>query len=282
MKYFKKKQGFTEAGACDRENEDEFYMTKSYAFVIDGATGLTKANVTNEKDDVAWYAKTLKKHLITSLKQDKSLCEIVKDALSKTNADFKKFLTSVKLDIYPSACLTAIKIKNDMLEYYTIGDSQLLIKFKDGSIKLILDKSVEKLDEFAIDRMVEIAKEKNINVVEARQAINDILIGNRSLMNTDEGYYILSSDENAVKHGLFGQFPLKEIDCVLGCSDGFAEIYYLFKKYSFEKMFKLLKSDKTLLDFNNELKALQENDKGCNKFPRTKKRDDCSAFYVEL
>ena len=56
---------FTKPGAT--HNEDAIYTCEKFAFVIDGATGLLKENISNMQSDAQWFSNSLKAYLIENL-----------------------------------------------------------------------------------------------------------------------------------------------------------------------------------------------------------------------
>ena len=127
--------------------------------------------------------------------------------------------------------------------------------------------------------MTQIAKEKNINVIDARPMINDDLVKTRLSQNTKDGYWIVSDSLDAVDHALTGTLNANEISQVVGLSDGFSQIFDTFGILDKETLVKKLKTE-NLQDLYQILWNKQEEDKFCNKFPRFKIRDDASAFNV--
>ena len=130
--------------------------------------------------------------------------------------------------------------------------------------------------------MARIAKEKNINVVDARKYVQKDILKKRLTKNTEQGYWILCDDVKACDHAYQGELDLDNGDEILIYTDGFSEIWNLFKMYSEEQIFEEINRGQTLNDLYKKLYLVQEDDAGCNKFPRTKKRDDATAIYVKF
>lgn len=263
-------------------NEDTVYACENFAFVVDGATGLLKDNITDRPSDAQWFAEKIRDYLIQHLGDtSKGLVEILKDTVSSVNREYMTLDGAVNVKSKPSANIALMRINKNMLEYFIIGDCTLTIKDENGNVTHLCIDDLPNLDNQNIEKMVNIAKEKNINVIEARPFINDALLVTRLSQNTDEGYYTLSNDPTACDHALVGELPLESVAFAYGVSDGFAQVFTLFDLCTKEELFDLLQKH-SIEEIYAKLHNCQENDIFCNNYPRFKVRDDASIFYVEF
>lgn len=273
----------TKGGKSDKENEDCVYLCDDFGFVMDGATGLLKENITNCVSDAKWYVEEFKNFLIKNLKTKKNLKEIMKDGITYVSNTYNNIEGATSVKSKPSSGIALFRKNENNIEYFILGDCQLIIKDKKDIITKLQLNDLPKLDNINIGRMVKIAKEKNINVIDARPLINDYLVETRLTQNTNNGYWILSDDINAVDHALHGTLNLKDIKQIIGLTDGFSQLYEVFKVFTYEELVNLINNKKISLDnLYNTLFTLQENDSNCNRYPRFKIRDDASIFNYEL
>ncbi len=273
----------TKGGKSDNENEDCVYLCDDFGFVMDGATGLLKENITNCVSDAKWYVEEFKNFLIKNLKTKKNLKEIMKDGITYVSNTYNNIEGATSVKSKPSSGIALFRKNENNIEYFILGDCQLIIKDKKDIITKLQLNDLPKLDNINIGRMVKIAKEKNINVIDARPLINDYLVETRLTQNTNNGYWILSDDINAVDHALHGTLNLKDIKQIIGLTDGFSQLYEVFKVFTYEELVNLINNKKISLDnLYDTLFTLQENDSNCNRYPRFKIRDDASIFNYEL
>lgn len=273
----------TKGGKSDNENEDCVYLCDDFGFVMDGATGLLKENITNCVSDAKWYVEEFKNFLIKNLKTKKNLKEIMKDGIRYVSNTYNNIEGATSVKSKPSSGIALFRKNENNIEYFILGDCQLIIKDKKDIITKLQLNDLPKLDNINIGRMVKIAKEKNINVIDARPLINDYLVETRLTQNTNNGYWILSDDINAVDHALHGTLNLKDIKQIIGLTDGFSQLYEVFKVFTYEELVNLINNKKISLDnLYDTLFTLQENDSNCNRYPRFKIRDDASIFNYEL
>ena len=273
----------TKGGKSDNENEDCVYLCDDFGFVMDGATGLLKENITNCVSDAKWYVEEFKNFLIKNLKTKKNLKEIMKDGITYVSNTYNNIEGATSVKSKPSSGIALFRKNENNIEYFILGDCQLIIKDKKDIITKLQLNDLPKLDNINIGRMVKIAKEKNINVIDARPLINDYLVETRLTQNTNNGYWILSDDINAVDHALHGTLNLKDIKQIICLTDGFSQLYEVFKVFTYEELVNLINNKKISLDnLYDTLFTLQENDSNCNRYPRFKIRDDASIFNYEL
>lgn len=265
-------------------NEDFVYICDDFGFIIDGATGVSDFVVTNEISDAKWFSHKIGEYLEEALKDfEKELKEIVKEAIVYVDNEFSKFYRASMAEVKPSSTLSIFRKRNNMLEYFVLGDSPLLVKYKDGQVReLIANQQLIVFEKQNLRKLVEIATQREINVSEARPFVKEYLLAQRQKMNKEDGYYILADDVEAVEHALYGTIRLDLIQSVMGMSDGFSQIYDVFEIYSKKKLFKEVENGKTFEELYRELYNCQEKDKTCNMYPRFKIRDDVSIFYAEF
>ena len=278
-----KKQIFTKAGKTIEEtNEDCVYLCDKFGFVIDGATGLFKENYSPLKSDAKWFAEQIKQFLIKKLSTNLPLKQIFKECIQKVNAEYDSFEGAENVKSRPSAGIALFRINVDVTEFFILGDCKLFVKNKSGAIKEFSLPDLPRLDQININKMAKIAKEKNINVIDARPLINDDLVTTRLSQNTDHGYWILSDSIEAIDKGLHATMPTKEISQLIAMTDGYSQIIDTFNLYTIEKIFELVENGSDLEVLYNELYDAQEDDKNCNIHPRFKTRDDATCLNLKL
>ena len=271
-------QEFTKAGKI--VNEDAVFANDNFACVIDGATGLAPEKITPYGSDAEWFASKMRDYLVEHLK-GRDIPTALADALTFVNNEFKKFDGADDLRFMPSAAISIYQIIGDKIEFFVLGDCSVLFRYNDDTIEHYHCEDLEKLDKQNLKLLKERAEQNNIDVVKARPLIQLDLERVRNLKNKVGGYWILCDSQEAVKHGIHGIIDKTNIKDILLTSDGYAQIYDLFKAYTASELFEELQH-KTLAEIYDELYALQEDDKDCNKFTRFKLRDDASAIYVKL
>ena len=257
----------------DREyNEDTFGFTNRVVFVIDGATGLGENNYMLEGDDAKWFVENVANYLIMHA-ESMPIVECLSEICSKLLVLYREKNNVNDASIMPSSCISLFKINSDEIEYFGLGDSV-------GTYELLYDQKLIDLDNTAIAKMVEISKDKNISPIEARAYIQDILLYNRGLMNTDEGYYSLELTGKGLSNSICKSWDISKVKNVCCMSDGFYEIIDFGLYDDMKKVVCALKDDCDTV-FKQLYNAQQEDALGF-KVPRFKLRDDTTVVYAEV
>ncbi len=277
------KRILTYISGCKTEYcEDWLYADEKIAFLLDGATGVSGEKVTDSATDAVWFVNHIGEELKRGLKGDGDLLNILKNTVQTVADRYNRFEGGRQVLDKPTATLSLIRIKGEYLEYYSICDSEIVIRKKDGSAIHVLDDRLTKLDNINFERMRKIANEKGITLRAAFPYIKEYILYNRARMNTPNGYAAIAHTTDGLKSGLYGRVKLEEIQDVLLYTDGFAEAYDLFKIYpSPTAMMEEVESNgiQAVLD---KLFARQEEDADCNVYAKNKKRDDIAVIYMKF
>ena len=261
-------------------NEDVYGFGENFVFVIDGATGLGENDCMGYGDDAKWFVENVAKYLCdhvssgTIIEHLEMICSQLYDTYSKQ----LKF--NHKAAYMPSSCISLFRIVDETVEYYGLGDTMGYIEFTDGSYEVMYDQKLVDLDASAIKQMEDIASEKGISPIEARKYIQDILIYNRSLLNTENGYYSLELTGGGLHHAICKSWNLKDVKRVCCMSDGFYEIldYGLYPNVK-ELVNGVEKDYEFVFD---QLYQAQEKDALGYEVPRFKIRDDTTVVYAHV
>lgn len=264
-------------------NEDNVFVNEKFGFVVDGDSGYGNVKITDGETDATWFSTQWKKYLIENLcDYNKSITEIMYDGLRIINEKLSVFENYKKAELLPSAAIAIFRINGNKVEYFVLADCSLLVTFKDNSISVISKNDIRAIDEKNMQLIISTAKQKNIPLLEAKKLpeIREVFVEMFKSRNTEKGGWVLSSSPLAIKHANVGEFELKEIKSILGFSDGYSQIYELFKYLTPKQLSEKIYRGEKLETIYNILYDLQQNDEHCNKYPRTKIRDDASAIKL--
>ncbi len=263
----------------DRVNEDIAYAENNYGWVIDGATGLNKTNLTGSKGDVYWFVNEWNNYLKDNiLDKSKDIKEIVSKGMDFIGNKFNKISSTKypdKVDL-PAASIAIIRINNNKVEYFLLGDCTLMVEDNSGKLSIIKQTLLDKLDNIAKAEMNKLMLNEGISFIEARQRINPLLIKHRLLKNTPEGYWTLGFDKSAVENSLYGYLDLEECKKALLMSDGFSAIFDNYKYMEADNLISIVEKQ-GLHQVYKTIRLIENEDADVVKFPRFKKSDDSSA-----
>jgi len=265
----------------DFANEDVAGINEYGAWLLDGATGLSGANLTDEKSDARWYTKWWDSYLSNHLKDDIPIAQIITNGIHQVLIDFHEAIGNKlcrKLD-YPSSSIIVLKWHEHNIEYFSLGDSPLMIQNGD-SLEEITDKIVPSLDAKVFNAIKQAIEEHNITSWEAKKFVQPMLKEHRMMLNTEEGYWILGFDAKAVSKAFQGILNINEPTKILMASDGFSA--FVDKYHQVEKKdFISRVEDNGLVWICNQIRDVENLDNDGIKYPRYKKSDDSSAIFFQ-
>lgn len=274
---------FSKAGK--NPNEDRCFVSKYFAYAIDGATGMQKVYIGNNMSPAEWYVKELDVLLQQNLAvQENSIIKILENECKKIKENFDRQLQYENIILIepPSAAIAIIRIVNDKIQYYILGDCSILVKFKSGEHKIITDNRVSLLDKTIISEMVKIHTQQNIDVSDTFPLVKDQIISQRNRKNSKEGYWILTMEGIGISHGVVGCLDLSLVSKICLLTDGFSAFYEIFHlSHSYKEFIDEIEIE-TIESMYHSLRSAQELDKFCNKYPRFKPKDDATLVLMKF
>lgn len=261
-------------------NEDCFYLADDLAFVIDGASGLDKVNITNEISDAAWYSHKLKEGILKYQKESE-IRNVLSLALREVNDKYRNIAGFEKVKDFPSAVIAMARKKDEFIEVFVLGDCMLVLEKNDLEIERIEDTRIEKFDKKAILYGIQKSKEVDLDFCDTKEFYHNILVENRNKKNKKNGYFCLSDEVSAINEGYVRRYNADDLKSISIMSDGFSQIINLFHLYD-DKSFVTAISNKDINDIYSELYEVQNKDDKMNLYPRLSKSDDATLLYFEL
>jgi len=254
-------------------NEDNYVISDNLFGVFDGATSFDKYVDANGKTG-GYIASVILKKVFEQ--NNGSLNELA----IKANMEIKNemFLREIdmnkKINLWSSSA-AVVRINKDNFDWLQIGDSLILVVFKDETYKLLT--KYHNHDKETLMMWKELADKKTENI---RKILNDQLIKVRHSMNI---FYGVFNGENSMKNFLNqGNFSLKNVKHIILFTDGII----LPKENPEEKedfdMFVKLYLNGGLNKVKNYVRKLENKDVKCWKYPRFKKHDDIAAIALSF
>lgn len=263
-------------------NEDVVGICKKGAWVLDGATGLNNKNLISEESDAKWYVSWWNKYLSENLNKNKPLKEIVLNGLENIKREYLLKLNGLEIQELdtPSASVVIIKFHKSKLEYFLLGDCTLMFKDLNKNL-LIKDERVCKFDDEIYRKMYNLNKIESLTIDEKKKILLPFIIENRLKKNSEEGYWILEFNKEAVEKAVHGFIDIENEAKIIMSSDGFScawDRYNIFNKNEIIEIGQY----KGIEYIKNETRKLEDKDKKGLIFPRFKKSDDSSCVYLHI
>ena len=255
-------------------NEDLFRMTQSQALLLDGSTDL---GLYQNMPDAAWFVDRfagafLEQEACHPVEQ--RLCAAVdtvaQACLRQTGNDPRM------TDRTPSASLMLVEEREDTLEFTALGDCSAVLYFRDGRQPVrFRDHRVDPFDGAVLAAMGEMAAQTGMDILSTvkTEPIREMLLQNRSKMNTPQGYWILAFCKEAFRHLHRLCVPREEVSQVLLFTDGFDAMAQAFLEAP---------PRQSLPALCRQLRDRELADKNCNRYPRFHTHDDACAALLTV
>lgn len=260
-------------------NEDALAVSGSSLVMIDGASGLGAGRMTGWPSDAHWFAHSLAPLLVERLADGRPVAVVLAASLAELRAEYGEGDDG---GLGPSASVLVARITGAEVEVYSLGDCLALVGLTDGSVDAVRDGAVGELDAVVVERLQELRRGTALTPADARPLVQDLLVGNRRLRNTPEGYWIADLSGAGAPHALRRTYAASELLDVALMTDGFAAALDLAAVVATPETFlqdlRLHGPGPTM----DALVARLAADADCTRFPRLKPMDDSSVVVAAL
>lgn len=260
-------------------NEDALAVSTSSLVMIDGASGLEAGRMTDWLSDAHWFAHALAPLLVERLADGEPIAVVLAGCLAELRTAYGEEDDG---GLGPSASVLVARIAGDTVEVYSLGDCLALVGLADGTVDAVRDGTVGELDAAVVERLQEVRRGTALTPAEARPLVQDLLVGNRRLRNTPEGYWIADLSGAGTRHALIRTYAASDLLDVALMTDGFAAALDLAD---------VVRTPGTFLQGLRQdgpgptmdvLVARLGADADCTRYPRLKPMDDSSVVVAAL
>lgn len=259
-----------------KKNEDSILVSDTVYGVFDGATSFASMPVESEYTG-GFLASSIASQTFgegfVSLRDAAIIANNrIWDAMMQAGVD-----VADKLSLW-STSVCVVKLNEKTFEWVQIGDSIPVIIYQDRSYKLLVEEyDHDERDLLEWKRRVKLGDE---DVFESMK--EEFFFDTRRGMNEPHGYGILNGEEKFEEYLLEGEESLEGVAHILLFSDGMffpnedpstpddiGRIVETYLKYGVE-------------GWHGAVRAEEESDPDCKKYPRLKKSDDASVIAISF
>lgn len=268
-------------GDPPKPNEDFLAQDDNAALVMDGATPLGESLMPGPSD-AAWIAQFGTRRLIAHLQEGNGARKALHDALSDAQKSFQALRRYPPKEMWQMPCASMMLAVDGAggIEFLWYGDCAALIKRQDAPVTVV----GETFDKRALEaeRARALAKQKNLSPacgITRPEFINTL----RALRNriNSGNYWLFSPDIAVASHVSRRIITAGPGTVVLLASDGFLALASDYGVYSPDRLMAAA-TWKGLAHLADELRAIEADDVGGDKFPRFKKSDDATALLLKV
>jgi hypothetical protein len=270
------------AGDRKKQNDDACGFAGGGAWVIDGATDLHDAPLTNCASDASWFAHRLNAelHETESPSKDFGLRETLQLAIQRLTFEAEGFLhASVPKWRRPIASVLMLQEdpRDNGVHGLDLGDCRVFALDAEGHV------SVTGGPEGARDaEAAAAAKQTDADKpLLQRHATLNLLRQSRASLNQPGAQWTACLDPACVEHARRWSFQMKRPAHLLLMTDGFAVLADQYGAYDPAGLVRAA-VEKGLQELGREIRAIENEDAGGAAHPRFKKSDDATALLMRL
>ncbi|WP_152040247.1 protein phosphatase 2C domain-containing protein [Salinigranum salinum] len=266
-------------------NEDLVWTGDNAAIVLDGATGLGDRQVSDAESDAQWYVNALCEALRDRIESDEELSAVAASAVERVADEYAELSGPAAAEKHevPSGAGAVCRWDDGSLEYLVLGDCSVVVDRDDG-VDPVLGEGPRELDARVVDEMVAIRERADgyVSYSDLREHVKSLLVEHRKQMNEPGGYWTFGFDPEAVDHAETGYVPRDELEFVLSFTDGFEPIYDPYDVFAeWTDLVSYVRSN-GIERAIRVLRAFEEADPECERYPRLKPSDDVGVATVDF
>jgi hypothetical protein len=268
-------------GDPSKPNEDFLAHNDKALLVMDGATPLGESLMPGPSD-AAWIAQFGARRLMAHLHEGCSARKAVHDALSDAQKSFQALRRHPPKEKWQTPCASMMLAadSDSGIEFLWYGDCAALTK-QNGETTIVIGETFDKRA-LEAERAQAVSKEKNLSPASglSRPEFIGTLRAARNRINSGD-YWLFSPDVAAASHVSRRKVKALPGTVILLASDGFLALASDYGAYSADSLM-LAAMSKGLAHLADELRAIEADDIGGDKFARFKTSDDATALLVEV
>lgn len=264
-----------------KANEDAFGHGGNHAVVIDGATPLGDSLMPGPSD-AAWIAQFGARRLMAHLRDGDGARKALRATLADTQKSFEALRRHEPEEMWQTPCASMmLAVSGESgVELLWFGDCAALVKQGDAPVTIIGDTFDKRAAEAR--RAQALATEKKVSPAAGLSRAEFIadLRASRNRINSGSNW-LFSPDVKAAAHVSRRVMKLKPGSAILLLTDGFLALVSDYGAYGADSLMDAA-TGKGLAGLGEELRAIEADDSGGDKFARFKKSDDATALLLRL
>jgi hypothetical protein len=264
-----------------RVNEDGSGLQGRFAWIIDGATGLSSEQLTSGGSDAAWLSDVIGRRLAT-LSNRESIDAVLSGLEADVQEAFREATAHVsEVDDHhaPSACLGLIEALPEgggqiRLQGRFLGDVVALVP-SNGRIVRWTDERVKPFEQ----KTLEVLGAQEHAPGHIPEAVRRQILENRTRLNRPDGYWVINPLRPWAGCELMFQAQVQPGERIALVTDGFMRLVDVFGAYSDEALHAQLAAGRGS-QLMQELRERERGDLMAGAYPRVKTHDDATFLVV--
>lgn len=264
-----------------RFNEDGAGLRGRFAWIIDGATGLSNEQLTSGGSDAAWLANLMDERLaaLSGAEDADRLLRRLEAEIGSAFGQETAHVPDVSDDHTPSACLGLIEVTPGeggllTLQGRLLGDVILLVPSEHG----ITRWTDERAKPFERKTLAALGAQPH-EPGQIPEAVRRQILENRTRLNQQDGYWVVNPRRPWAGQELRFEAKVQPGARIVLATDGFMRLVDVFEAYSDDELYGQLAAGRGR-DLMEELRERERGDLMAGAYPRVKTHDDATFLVI--
>jgi hypothetical protein len=264
-----------------RFNEDGAGLRGRFAWIIDGATGLSADQLTSGGSDAAWLATLIDRRLtaLSGAEAADRLLRRLEDDVQSAFGEETAHVSEVADHHTPSACLGLVEVIPEeggvlTLQGRFLGDVIALVPWEHGIIRW----SDERAKPFEEKTLAALGAQEH-EPGQIPEAVRRQILENRTRLNQQDGYWVVNPRRPWAGQELRFETKVRPGAPIVLATDGFMRLVDVFGIYSDGELHDQLAAGRGR-DLMEELRDRERSDRMAGAYPRVKTHDDATFLVI--
>ena len=246
------------------------------AWALDGVTGINDRSLGLQGSDAQWFVARIDAHLRSLFFEARNMPSVMSGLVDRLIDDLALVTLPENYDP-PAACIAAVCKIGMQWQAVRLGDCRLLAEDGKGSHRIV-DFPNDDFDHWVTAEAVRLRAGGLSNLKDIAQALQPALFANRRRRNRPGGYGVIEADRACLAFAEY--MPLTDPAAVLLASDGFFRLVDHYAEVTESELLRRAVAGSGVIALYDTLRAIEQSDPDCRKFPRLKPGDDASAIAL--
>ncbi|MFE7232500.1 hypothetical protein ACFVAF_17935 [Streptomyces sp. NPDC057596] len=175
----------------------------------------------------------------------------------------------------PSATVAILRQRYGVLDHLVLADSPVVFDGRDG-YSVVTDLRV---DAILPDLRAEVERHET-HTQGHREALQRLVLAQREVRNTPDGYWVAGTNPESAQHGLTGTTELEDVRCAAVMSDGVSRLVTEYGMATWDEAFAALHAGgpRQLIE---TVRRVEASDPTGRRWPRYKSGDDATVALCQ-
>jgi hypothetical protein len=250
------------------------------AWALDGVTGINAVNLGLAGSDAQWFVQRIDAHLRVLVPEARDVATLMSDLIDRLIADQAEATDRKAMpDTYdpPAACIAALCRIGSRWHAVRLGDCRLLAEDRNG-FRRIVDFANDEFDHWITAEAQRFRSDGLSDIEEISARLQPELFANRRRRNRPGGYGVIAADRACL--AFVEHMTVVDPQSALMTSDGFFRLVDHYNEMSERELLARASGNAEIAALYDRLRAIEQSDPDCRKFPRFKPADDASAIAL--